>query len=129
MAPTLKDIKTMVKIDTSGLEKLIEKTREKVSVEVIKPAMTEYAARIEATAKELVPVRTGLLRDSIHTTISEAGHFAKVRTNAKTAPHGFLVHFGSVKSEGTPFLHQARDAHPKSELVQLIEEKKKALKE
>ena len=122
------DIKTLVKLSTEGLEKKLEQKKKEIGVAVA-DAMTEYAGRVEAAAKEFVPVRTGLLQSSIHTTFSDLKHFAKVRTNARKAPHGHWIHFGNVKVEGTPFLHMAVEAHPASELAELIQARIDADKE
>jgi|SRR5688572_20401412 len=63
------------------------------------------AFRIEAKAKELAPVDTGLLRNSVTTTVESATK-ATVGTSIEYAAH---QEFGTRHQKGKPFLTPAAD--------------------
>ena len=107
--------KTSVDI-VGNLDKFVERAQKRLN-EDIGPVLAEHAEKVLATAQSLVPVDEGVLRDSLH--IKGKGNFTSVRTDARKAPHGHLVHFGTAKMAGRPFLYQAADRH-KDELKPAI---------
>lgn len=78
---------------------------DKVLANLVKKA----AFGIEAKAKQLAPVDTGVLRNSIQTTI-EGPLRATVGTNIEYGPH---QEFGTRHQKGTPFLTPAADEQKK----------------
>ena len=66
----------------------------------IEKAVTEGALLVEHDAKVKVPVDTGNLRASIHTT--PKGKTAEVGTNVEYAPH---VEYGTRHKAARPFLY------------------------
>lgn len=71
--------------------------------------LRKTAFSIEAKAKTLAPVDTGLLRNSIQTTIDSPTK-ATVGTNVEYAPY---QEFGTRHQKGTPFLTPAADDEQK----------------
>jgi HK97 gp10 family phage protein len=72
--------------------------------------LRKTAFSIEAKAKQLAPVDTGLLRNSIQTTIDSPTK-ATVGTNVEYAPY---QEFGTRHQKGTPFLTPAADDEQKN---------------
>lgn len=68
-----------------------------------------HADKVAARAKDLVPVKSGLLQSTIHVQEGRSPLRAVVKTDHGKAPHDFLVHFGTVHNEGHPFLYQANE--------------------
>jgi HK97 gp10 family phage protein len=60
--------------------------------------------RIEAVAKERAPVRTGTLRRSIHTVLSEGGNRATVGPSVK---YGQYPEYGTRRMTARPYLRPA----------------------
>jgi HK97 gp10 family phage protein len=83
----------------------IQSQLEKALSELIR----KTAFSIEARAKSLAPVDTGLLRNSIQTEIKSPLH-AVVGTNVEYAPH---QEFGTRFQKGKPFMTPAVDAEKK----------------
>ena len=69
-----------------------------------------HAEKVANRARDLVPKKTGLLRSTIQVKPAKDPLKAVVKTDHGKAPHDFLVHFGTVKMEGRPFLYQANEA-------------------
>jgi len=71
------------------------------------------AARfVRDEARALVPVRTGLLRSAIFASQGKPEKWPKgpsviVGVNAKKAPHGHLIEFGTARAPAHPFLRPA----------------------
>jgi len=61
---------------------------------------------IEAAAKALAPVRTGLLRRSIHTVLSNGGNTATV---GPSVDYGLYVEMGSRGRSARPFMRPAAE--------------------
>ena len=110
----------MPSVTVLGTLEEFAKRAEKHVQESIQPVLEEHAEKVLATAKSLVPVETGLLRDTLNTKQSKGKNFVTVRTDGKRAPHGHLVHFGTAKMEGRPFLYQAADIH-RAELKEALQ--------
>ena len=73
-------------------------------------AATEAGAKlIEEAAKERVPVKTGALRDAIHTEFKGDADWAVVAGN-RDAFYGHMVEFGTTHSPAHPFLVPAAEA-------------------
>ena len=82
-------MKIEVAVDFSQLDKAINDALAKMRMKIIK-ALTEATIEAYVTAKSVVPVRTGLLRSSIHM--------------EKVSPFEHKVVAGSeVKSRGKPY--------------------------
>ena len=105
----------------------VEKAKEKVHEALTESVKTQVEAVVE-TAKELCPVDTGNLRDSIEGSISAGGHYGIVKVPTKEAYYGFMVHFGTEKMAGRPFLYQASERHS-SEFQENIKKNLKAKEE
>src|SRR5882762_6569305 len=101
----------MADIDILGsIEEWIEKANEIVHNSV-KECVARTVEQIVETAKELAPVDTGNLRDNIVGKVSSGGHYGKVRIDSKKVYYAFMVHFGTTKQVGRPFLYQASEQH------------------
>jgi HK97 gp10 family phage protein len=71
--------------------------------EVLDAAVKAGAELVEQAAKERVPVRTGDLRDAIHTERVRHAEYAVVGGDGK-AFYGHLVEFGTTRAPAHPFL-------------------------
>jgi HK97 gp10 family phage protein len=78
--------------------------------ESVRKTVNAHAEKVAARARELVPVKSGLLKSTIRVTQGKNPLRAIVKTDHGKAPHDYLVHFGTVKMEGRPFLYQASEA-------------------
>lgn len=95
-----------IEVQKNNLPQLPARTRRKLA-----DALREIGAQVESRAKELVPVDTGELRDSIR---AEGGLWrgagdsrpAEVEVVA-TAPHATFIELGTVKAPAQPFLAPA----------------------
>lgn len=70
---------------------------------IVDAAMKESARLVEQDAKERVPVRTGKLRDAIHTERKSWATYEVVGGDGE-AFYGHMVEFGTEHSGGEPFL-------------------------
>lgn len=70
----------------------------------------EHAAKVKATAQQLVPQDTGELQRSIsyETRVSKGGAFGEV---GPTARHGIFVEWGTSKMAPRAFMGPALDRH------------------
>lgn len=66
--------------------------------------VNDTAAEVESIAKQLAPVETGRLRDSIHTENYRNGELKRVVAEAEYAGY---VEYGTVHSAAQPFLRPA----------------------
>lgn len=92
----------------------------KASYEVTRKAqkvVAKTAADIEATAKSLAAVDTGVMRDSIGTTISGGGLTAEV---SPTVNYAIYNEFGTRRMIPRPFMGPALERHS-GPFVQAIE--------
>lgn len=94
---------------------------DKKVTEATKPAIEEVAHKILASAQELVPVKSGALKDSLEVKVAPSGKKAVVKASKDKAWYAFLVHFGTKHLPGRPFLYQAAERHS-GELKGLIQE-------
>lgn len=67
------------------------------------------AAIIEARAKERVPVRSGRLKDAIHTEFKGSGDWSVVAGN-RDVFYGHLIEFGTTRAPAHPFLVPALES-------------------
>lgn len=75
-------------------------------------ALREWATALEKTAKDLVPVRKGNLRDSIESKINERSGKAWVQIAAgPTREYAYYVEKGTSKMDDQPFLGPAAQIH------------------
>lgn len=81
------------------LSAISKKTKEK-----IKKAIKRCGLKVEGDAKRICPVRTGLLRNSIHTSEVRKDYSVKVSTNVFYAP---FVEFGTIRQNAQPFMRPA----------------------
>jgi HK97 gp10 family phage protein len=77
----------------------------------LREAVADTADKVLDAARSRVPVKSGLLAASLHITINKSGFTAKVKTDEGTAPHGHLIHFGTVKMIGNAFLYHANEQY------------------
>lgn len=75
----------------------------------LKAAHLENANLVASTAKTLIPVRTGRLRDTIRPAGTKTG--GRVRAGFKKVPYAGPIHFGwsSRNIKPQPFLYDALD--------------------
>ena len=83
----------------SELDKLLKELPAKIEGNIMRGAMRAGAKVMEARAKELVPVKSGQLRDSIKvSTKSRRGRVsATVRAGGKKAFYAHMVEFGTAR--------------------------------
>lgn len=74
-------------------------------------ALREWASDLEKTAKELAPVRSGHLRDSIESEINHGAGKAFVRVVGTATKYGYYVEKGTSKMKDQPFLGPAAQIH------------------
>lgn len=103
-----------IKFDTAGLTAGLEKLGDGVKRE-IRPAAQAGAQVLYEEALARVPVLSGLLRSALYQVFSKDNSSAQNATyhiswNARTAPHGHLVEFGTSRAPAHPFLRPAYDA-------------------
>ena len=95
----------MIDIDLRAIENLQQALKEFPGIvrQELAKAVKELVLIIEAKAKELCPVDTGLLRASI-TPVVESWAAAYIGTNTEYAPY---VEFGTKHMQAQPFLEPA----------------------
>lgn len=71
-------------------------------------ALERIGQAAEGYAKDLCPVDTGNLRNSITHVVDESGEAAYIGTNVEYGPY---VELGTVKQNAQPFLHPAASDH------------------
>jgi HK97 gp10 family phage protein len=75
-------------------------------------ALKEWARDIEKTAKDLAPVRSGSLRNSIEAKVNSSSGKAWVQIQAgKTREYAYYVEKGTSKMADQPFLGPAAQIH------------------
>ncbi|MGX1133188.1 HK97 gp10 family phage protein [Streptomyces glaucescens] len=75
-------------------------------------ALREWAFALEKTAKELVPKRTGALRDSIESRINTTSGKAWIQiASGPTREYAYYVEKGTSKMSDQPFLGPAAQIH------------------
>lgn len=85
-------------------------------MEQVEAIIEKFAGLIEAEAKTLVPVRTGRLRDEIHTVLN--GLVADIISDT---PYSVYVEYGSQGRPSHPFMRPAIEAYA-DEFVRAIAE-------
>jgi len=88
-----------VVVKRNDLPKVPHAIHQAVAAEV-----TKGGYEIEAAAKQKAPVRTGTLRRSIHTVLTNGGMTATVGPSVR---YGFFVEFGTRHAGARPFLRPA----------------------
>jgi len=105
-------MKIEIVVDFSQLDKAIKDSLAKMRMKIIK-ALTEATIEAYVTAKSTVPVRTGLLRSSIHMEkISPFEHkvVAGSEVKAKGKPYyAPFVEFGTRKMSPRPYMRPAAE--------------------
>jgi HK97 gp10 family phage protein len=75
-------------------------------------ALEKWAQDIEKTAKDLAPVRSGALRNSIESKVNTGSGKAWVQIqNGKTREYAYYVEKGTSKMSDQPFLGPAAQIH------------------
>jgi HK97 gp10 family phage protein len=78
-------------------------------------ALNQWAEDLQKTAKELAPVRSGALRDSIETKVNTSSGKAWVQIQpGKTRDYAYYVEKGTSKMEEQPFLGPASQIHART---------------
>lgn len=78
-------------------------------------ALNQWAEDLQKTAKELAPVRTGHLRDSIEVKVNERSGKAWVQiSQGHTREYAFYVEKGTSKMDEQPFLGPAAQIHART---------------
>jgi HK97 gp10 family phage protein len=97
-----------VSIVGDGLNEWIKAANEKVHEATAKGVAT-VVEHVVAKAKDLCPVASGNLRDSISGSVSAGKHFGFIRSDSKKAYYNFMVHWGTSRMPGRPFMTQAAE--------------------
>lgn len=118
------------RIEVKGLRALSRDLR-RIDAELprrLRAAAKEAADDVAATAKTLVPVRSGALQRSIRPGATQRG--ANVKAGQVTVPYAGVIHFGSVRHliRPQPFLYDALDAR-RDEVVERFASQVEALVE
>ena len=121
-----------VKLDLSDLSVSLDKFSEKINTSVIRAGSQAAAQVFYEEAKTLVPVKSGLLKESIYQVYSEDNSGPGKATyhvswNRKKAPHGHLIEFGTSRSPANPFLRPAYEAAKKQAFAAAMEKMKAVL--
>jgi HK97 gp10 family phage protein len=104
-----------VRIISNRLPQVPAQVRALLSQEVSKAAF-----EIEARSKALAPVKTGLLRRSIHTVMAANGQSATVGPSVE---YGKFVEFGTRRMGARPYMRPAAE----QELPKFVDAVKRAL--
>jgi HK97 gp10 family phage protein len=103
-----------IDFDTSALDAALDNLSERVK-EQVRPAAQAGAQVLYDEVRFRVPVSSGKLRAAIYQAFSQDNSKDGTATyhiswNARRAPHGHLIEFGTVKMAARPFLRPAYDA-------------------
>ncbi|MGI5347047.1 HK97-gp10 family putative phage morphogenesis protein [Streptomyces sp. CA-250714] len=74
-------------------------------------ALREWAEALEKTARDLAPVRTGRLRESIHAHINTTSGKAWVQVDGAAREYAYYVEKGTSKMSDQPFMGPASHIH------------------
>lgn len=74
-------------------------------------AIREWADDLEKTAKDLAPVRRGIMRDSIESRANLNAGTAYVRVIGSATDYAYYVEKGTSKMDAQPFLGPAAQIH------------------
>lgn len=74
-------------------------------------ALEQWAAELEKTAKDLAPVRRGVLRDSIEARVNTSAGKAWVYVRGPATEYAYYVEKGTSKMADQPFLGPAAQIH------------------
>src|SRR5581483_10664858 len=73
----------------------------------VKVAMTKSVSAIQISARELSPYKTGTLRRSIYTEVTEGGLRGMVAQDTNIAPYGPMLEFGTSPHDIYPVTKKA----------------------
>lgn len=88
----------------SGVDGLVERLKRGVKPEDVKNAVKEHGVALQREAREIVPVKTGQLRDSLTLTLEDEGYTAVVGTPVEYASY---VEYGTRFQTAKPYLRPA----------------------
>ena len=74
-------------------------------------ALDEWAAALKKTARDLAPVRRGILRDDIESKVNQNAGSAYVRVRGAATEYAYYVEKGTSKMRDQPFLGPAAQIH------------------
>lgn len=74
-------------------------------------ALDEWAEALQKTAKDLAPVRSGILRDDIESKVNKNAGSAYVRVRGSATEYAYYVEKGTSKMEAQPFMGPAAQIH------------------
>jgi HK97 gp10 family phage protein len=99
---------------TGDLDGALSKFEEHIQEKVLYSGVAAMARVIYDEAKANVPVKTGLLQNSIYRVFSKDKSTSLVKTyhiswNKRKAPHGHLIEFGTSRAPAQPFMRPAFD--------------------
>ncbi len=115
-----------VEIVGDSFDKWIEEAKKRVH-ECTADAVAEQLEAVAETARELCPTNTGNMRDAIYIKHSEGSQYGSVRVDSTKAWYARLVHFGTAKMPGRPWMYEAAEQHEtefKERIAKKIEEGK-----
>lgn len=90
-------------IKITNLDKLLNKFNKPPKLD-IESDIKKATRKVQSSAKDLVPVDTGILKNSIKTDFDEDRREGRIYTSVEYAPH---VEYGTRKMKGKAFLRPA----------------------
>lgn len=99
------EVQTVSTLIGDGQE-FIKRVQDNVN-QAVRKSVAEQAAKVLAVAQDIVPVRTGNLKNSLKSQLE--GDYAKVYADSKVAPYSRFVAYGSIHNRPNPFLDIAQE--------------------
>ena len=106
----VKGLGTVTTEITGDIDKFVKESSKQVD-DATKTAVKQHADLVLQTAIATAPEDTGKLKASLEIKLTHGGTRALIRAKADQAWYAFIVHFGSEKMTGRPWLYQASEQH------------------
>lgn len=104
-----------ISIDKRAVDKLVGNTLTRLKKIYNTPELLRWAEKVITTAKAIVPVRTGALRDSLKFVVKQNGI-----TFSAGVDYGVFIEFGTTKMDAQPFMNPAVDENQRFMVQQLM---------
>ncbi len=111
----------MVKIEMQVVEKFDTAKASQEVIGKLKKVLLETMTAVQVHAKRIVPVKTGLLRTTIH--VSPKKPATKITTSAGT-DYAAHVEFGTSRMQARPYMRTSRDIALKVDLPRILKKHK-----
>lgn len=105
----------MIDVDRTRFDARVKALIEKADKIESDPLWIDFATRVVSAAKDMAPVDSGYMRDTIKYDFIEDGVLFSA-----TSGYSLFVEYGTVNQQAQPFLGPALDSH-RNHLKQLIE--------